>query len=367
MLSGILVSIAFLTVCGLSLAGLLLLAERRILRFGPCKIDINDGKQVLQVDGGNDLLSALAGNELFLPSACGGRGTCAYCKVRVTEGGGDAGPVETPYLSAEEIQRDVRLACQVRVRRDMRIQMPGHLFNIRRFSGRVAHKKPLTGDIVELRIELDDEQAIAFKAGQYIQLASRPYRGRDAVMRAYSISSPPSETRAVETVIRLVPDGICTTWVFDLLQQGDPVSFSGPYGDFRLSATDRPCLFIAGGSGMAPIWSMLRDMRESGNRRPVTYFFGALTRSDLFYLDQLRRLERDADWFRFVPALSNEPPDSPWRGERGLITDVIARHQPDARGHEAYLCGSPGMIDAAVRVLTAGGMPEDQVFYDKFA
>lgn len=367
MFSGILISVAFLIACGLALAGLLLLAERRILNFGPCAIDINDGQKVLRVQGGNNLLTVLAENNIFIPSACGGRGTCAYCKLAVLEGGGEPGPVESPYLSEDDHKQKIRLSCQVRLRNDMRIRIPKHLFDIQRFRGRVEHKRPLTHDIIELRIALEEPSGISFQAGQYLQLESEPYRGREAVMRAYSISSPPSQTQAVETVIRLVPDGICTTWVFDILKENDTVNFSGPYGEFHLSDTDRPCLFIAGGSGMAPIWSMLRDMREKGNRRPVTYFFGALTQADLFYVDELRRMETENDWFTFIPALSNEPPDSDWKGERGLITDVITRHVPDGSKHEAYLCGSPGMIDAAIRRLTDGGMPEDQIYYDKFA
>ncbi len=367
MLSGILISVVFLVASGLALAGLLLLAERRLLNFGPCTIDINDGKKVLQVNGGNNLLAALAENDIFIPSACGGRGTCAYCKLKVLDGGGTAGPIETPYLTQEEIKDQVRLSCQVRLRNDVRIRIPNHLFDIQRFRGRVEHKRSLTHDTVELRIALEKPSQIAFQAGQYIQLESEPYRGREAVMRAYSISSPPSQKHAVETVIRLVPDGICTTWVFDVLKENDPVTFSGPYGDFYLSDTDRPCLFIAGGSGMAPIISMLRDMREKDNCRRVVFFFGALTRSDLFYVDELRQLEKERQWFRFVPALSNEPPDSGWEGERGLITEVIARCLPDTAEYEAYLCGSPGMIDASVKVLTARGIAESRIFYDKFA
>ena len=367
MVTGILISVSFLILSGLALAGLLLIAERRILNFGICKIDINDGKKVLEVSGGNNLLAVLAENDIFIPSACGGRGTCAYCKVKIVEGGGTPGPIETPYLTPREIEDRIRLSCQVRLRNDLRIRIPDHLFSIQRFQGRVEKKRPLTHDILELRIKLTSPAEINFRAGQYIQLESAPYRGRESVMRAYSISSPPSRTHAVETVIRLVPDGICTTWVFEILKENDPLTFSGPYGDFYLSETDRPCLFVAGGSGMAPIRSMLLDMREKGNQRTVSYFFGALTQNDLFYTDELRELERETDWFRFIPALSNEPPDSGWDGERGLITDVIARHHPDTSAYEAYLCGSPGMIDAAVKILTEGGMPENQVFYDKFA
>ena len=126
-------------------------------------------------------------------------------------------------------------------------------------------------------------------------------------------------------------------------------------------------VFIAGGSGMAPIWSMLRDMKENGLERPTTYFFGALTQKDLFYVDEMKKLEAELPWFNFVPALSNEPEDSDWDGERGLITDVVAKYFPDASKCEGYLCGSPGMIDACVAVLTQGDMPESCIFYDKFA
>ncbi len=367
MLTGIIVSVLFLVGCGLVFSALLLLAERRILRYGPCAIEINDGKKTLEVDGGGTLLAALAENDIFIPSACGGRGTCAYCKVRVLEGGGTIGPVEAPYLSPAETKENVRLSCQVKVRGNMRIAIPESLFSIRRFRGHVEHKRPLTRDIVEVRIALDDPAEMPFVAGQYIQLESQPYRGRESVMRAYSVSSPPSDTRAVETVIRLVPDGICTTWVFEILREGDSVQFSGPYGEFRLSDSDRPCLFIAGGSGMAPIWSMLRDMKEKRSRRSAVYFFGALTQADLFYTEPLRQLEKELPDFRYVPALSREPPESDWSGERGMITDVLARRIPDMAEYEAYLCGSPGMIDAAIKVLQSGGIPPDRIFYDKFA
>ncbi len=367
MIGAILLSVLFLTLSGQVLAGLLLLAERRILNFGPCTIDINDGRKKLEAAGGGTLLAALAENDIFIPSACGGRGSCAYCKVQVTEGGGILGPIEEPYLTEEDLAQNIRLSCQVKLRGDIRVVIPESLFSIRRFRGQVERKRPLTHDIVELRIALRDPAEIEFRAGQYIQLESREYRGRPAVMRAYSISSSPSDKQAVETVVRLVPDGICTTWVFEELNEGDPVDFSGPYGDFMLTDSDRPCLFVAGGSGMAPIWSMLRDMREKGNRRPVTYFFGAVTQADLFYLEELRALERDEDWFTFVPCLSGEPSASDWIGERGRVTEVLERAVPDTAPYEAFLCGSPGMIDTVVKVLTARGADESRIFYDKFA
>ena len=186
-------------------------------------------------------------------------------------------------------------------------------------------------------------------------------------MRGYSISSLPSDNQHLELIIRRVPDGICTTWVFDHLKEGDEVFFSGPYGFFHLSDTQAPIICIAGGSGMAPIWSIVRDMKEKGIARPATYFFGALTQRDLFFMDEFKKLEQECPWFHFVPSLSKEPADSNWTGERGLITAVVARHFPDTSQHEAYLCGSPGMIDASIKTLVQNGMPEQNVFYDKFS
>ena len=368
MVLSIFTSVLFLSLLGLVLAGLLVLAEKRILNYGPCAIDINDGEKKLNVTGGSSLLSLLGENEIFIPSACGGRGSCAYCKVTVKEGGGSIGPVEEPYLTDEDRKKGVRLSCQVKVKNDIKIEIPKELFSVKRFRAAVEHKRQLTHDIVELRLALVDPRRLEFTAGQYIQLESEEYEGHDSVMRAYSVSSPPSDHEHIELIVRLVPNGICTTWVFEHLKERQEVTLSGPYGDFHLSDSDAPIIFIAGGSGMAPIWSILRDMIDKGiTNRKASYFFGALTQRDLFYVDELNQLAREHDWFEFVPALSNEPEDSDWQGERGLITDVVGRHFPDTTRHEAYLCGSPGMIDACLKVLGTGGMPDSNIFYDKFA
>lgn len=171
----------------------------------------------------------------------------------------------------------------------------------------------------------------------------------------------------MELEIRLVPNGICTTYVFNHLKVGDTVSINGPYGDFHLRDSERDIVFVAGGSGMAPIKSILHDMVERGIRRKATYFFGARTTRDLFLVEEMRELEGKLPGFEFVPALSNPTPEDKWEGERGLITEVLNRHYQSLDHHEAYLCGSPGMIDACVKVLKSKGLPEDLVFFDKFA
>jgi Na+-transporting NADH:ubiquinone oxidoreductase subunit F len=213
-----------------------------------------------------------------------------------------------------------------------------------------------------------DPPEIKFRAGQYIQFQTPEYElSSESVYRAYSCSSVPSRKDAVELEIRLVPNGICTTYVFQYMKEGEEVTINGPYGEFYLRDTNADIVFIAGGSGMAPIKSMLLDMAEKGIDRKATYFFGARTTQDLFLLDEMRELEKRLPRFKFVPALSAPSEKDDWTGESGLITEVLDRHLKDGNNLEAYLCGSPGMIDASVGVLTKKGLPEELIFYDKFA
>ena len=333
---------------------------------GDYAIELNRGARRLRVRGGRSLLASLAREGILVPSACGGRGACGYCKVQVTEGGGPLTPSELALLTEAERAAGVRLSCQVRVRSRLAVEVPQHLFSVQQFVGVVERLRALTPDIKELRIRLLRPEAIAFVPGQYVQLAVPAYGSHSRpVYRAYSISSPPSDKGHVELIIRLVPGGICTTWVFTLLKEGDTVRLNGPYGEFRLAEGDREMVWIAGGSGMAPFWSMARHMREHGIQRRCTCFFGAVKERDLFFLGEFRELERAMPNLRFVPALSGAEGDG-WAGEKGLITDVVARHIGDGSDKEGYLCGSSGMIDAAAKVLKAKGIPENRIFYDKF-
>lgn len=366
-LYSVILSVSFLSITGIILASLLVLAEKKILNFGPCKISINENEKEFTVQGGSSLLSSLADNNLFIPSACGGRGSCAYCKVTVDAGGGAITPVEEPYLSAQEKANNVRLSCQVKIRGDIAIKITKEIFSVKKYRALVVHKKNLTHDIVELRIQLIEPDTISFFSGQYVQLTSQEYKGKEAVIRAYSISSLPSDNKFIELIVRKVPTGICSVWVTDILREKQEIELSGPFGEFHLSGNDAPIIFIAGGSGMAPIWSMIRNMVETGSTRKAAYFFGALSQKDLFYTNELNEISRRNPWFSFIPALSSEPADSDWKGERGLITAVVAKYFPDTSSHEAYLCGSPGMINACITVLTNSGMPQGNIYFDKFA
>ena len=367
-MTGVLISAGLVGALSSVLASLLVVAERYLVNYGLCKIDINRGEREIEIEGGGDLLGALRGNQIFIPSACGGRGTCAFCKVQVIEGAGTLGPTEAPLLTEEEIATDIRISCQCKIRNDLQVVIPAELLFVREYLGRILYIRDLTYDMKEMRIELIEPETITFTPGQYIQLEAPPYgNNTESTFRAYSISSPPSDKGNIELIIRLTPGGICTTWIFEILSEGDEVSFAGPFGDFRLSDGDGEMVWIAGGSGMAPFWSILRYMQENQIARPCTYFFGAVSAKDLFFLDELREMEKQLEWFRFVPALSNADEKTKWNGETGLITDVLDRRLHNHGGVEGYLCGSPGMIDASIEVLRNKGISEDRIYFDKFA
>jgi Na+-transporting NADH:ubiquinone oxidoreductase subunit F len=356
------------TLCAIStvLAILMVIAESTIGNYGEVKVTIN-GEKVLEVQGGKSLLNTLKEGKVFIPSACGGRGSCGLCKCKVTAGAGDILPTELPWLSDAEKEDNVRLSCQLKVKQDMQLSIDPELLYVREFRATVAAITDLTHDIKQLTLTLEEPNHIDFKAGQFIQIEAPEYELTDEpVYRAYSLSTPPSQHNAIEIEVRLVPNGICTTYVHRHLKVGDTMTLNGPYGDFHLSDSDAPMICIAGGSGMAPIKSILSHMKEQNIERKAMYFFGARTKRDLFLLDEMKQLEKDLFDFTFVPALSEPEDTDHWDGETGLITDVVDRHTTDASKMEAYLCGSPFMIDACIAVLTKNGMPEAHIFYDKF-
>jgi Na+-transporting NADH:ubiquinone oxidoreductase subunit F len=358
---------SLVAVCAV-LALLLVVADRYLNDYGTCRITINGGEKVLEVPGGRPLLGLLTSQRIFIPSACGGSGSCGLCKLRVTSGGGPLLATEEPHLSAQEVGQGLRVACQIKVRGDIGIEVPKALFAVREYRAVVAQLVPLTHDIRLLRLELVDPETMDFVPGAYVQLQTPPYKGSpNSVYRAYSLAGDPQDKRHIDLIIRLVPKGICTTWVFNHLKVGDKVAFNGPHGDFRIHEGDAEMIFIAGGSGMAPFRSILMDMRRAGCPRRTRYFFGAISRRDMFCLEEMKESEQALPDFRFIPALSKPAPGDAWEGEVGLITEVVSRHCPDCSGREAYLCGSPGMIDACTKVLTANGMKADRILYDKFA
>ncbi|HHT44810.1 MAG TPA: 2Fe-2S iron-sulfur cluster binding domain-containing protein [Fastidiosipila sp.] len=365
----VLQTIGSVTGISLVLALIITLADKWLNDYGEVTVDINKGERKFKTEGGQMLLNALAAQKIFIPSACGGKATCGLCKVQVTDGAGPLLPTEAPYLTAKEQETHYRLSCQVKLKNDMAILIPEELFNIKEFIGTVEQLDNLTHDIKLLRIKLPEGETIKFKAGQFVQLYTKPYgKIKETVFRAYSIASPPSDNTHVDLIIRLVPGGIATGYVHEALKVGDEIRISGPYGDFFLRGDEgiNELVMIAGGSGLAPIRSLLYDIAEKGLDYRIRFYFGAVAKRDLYAEEEMAKLEAEYPNFKFVPALSSPAAEDEWDGDTGRITEVVDRYVENADGKEAYLCGSPGMLDACIKVLHSKGFKDDAIFYDKF-
>ncbi len=343
------------------------IAEKVLNNYGTCELDINNGKKMLSVQGGSSLLSTLAGEKIFLPSACGGKATCGLCKVQVLEGAGPLLPTEEPYLTPQERASNTRLSCQIKVKNSMKLVIPEELFNIREFVCTVESITDMTYDIKRLRMKLPEGETISFKAGQFMQFYTKPYgKVKEEVFRAYSISSKSSEHDYVELLIRLVPGGLCTTYVHTVLKEGDQVRLSGPYGDFYLRGDCEELIMIAGGSGLAPIRSLVYEVIEKGLPHKMRFFFGANKMKDLYYMDEFARIEKDYPQFRFIPCLAFPDEGDNWTGDTGFVTVALDNQVDTGDNKEAYLCGSPGMLDACIKILKTKGFTDETIFYDKF-
>lgn len=355
------------------LALIISIVDKVVNNYGIVKLTINKDRKVLNVKGGSPLLFSLAEEGIFIPSACGGKGTCGTCKVKVASDVGSHLPTEIPLLRQKEIDENIRLACQVKVKKDIQISIPEELFAIRQFKTKVTSTRDVTHDIKEVYLTLIEPDTISFKAGQYAQLVIPPYgKIRETNQRAYSMLSTPADSGQLGFLIRLVPGGIATTYVHTILKQGDDLDVIAPVGEFMLHDSNAIMLCIAGGSGMAPLHSIIYDMADKGKTdREVWYFFGAKNLKELFYVKRFRELEEKWPGFHFIPALSEPLPEDGWKGETGLITEVLDKYLKTMIGQtapkEGYLCGSPGMIDACIKVLTNNNIQEDAIYYDKFA
>ena len=329
-------------------------------------ISLNNGR-LIHAPAGRSLFAALRSNGILVPTACGGKGACGLCKVRVRGDSPPLQPAELSSLSGGELADNVRLSCQVKPVNDICVELSTDVLAAREFKATVESILNLTHDIKEVRLALLPPGAISFRPGQFIVLRIPPYASsRFAAFRPFSLASSPARPDRLELQIRRVRGGIGTTYVFDHLSPGASLSLTGPYGDFWLRKSGRDVIFIAGGSGMAPILSIIEDMADRGISRKAVFFFGARAREDLFHLDRIASLQKRLPELRFVPALSAPAAGDDWDGERGLITEVLERNVRSVADAEAYLCGSPAMINACVGLLQRKGLCESRIFYDKF-
>ena len=296
-------------------------------------------------------------------------GGCGMCKAQIVEGDVDNTEASSFALLDFEKQQGLSLLCCAYPESDVSIELwdydEADLLSgtiVQQFEAEVERIIPLTHDIRGIQLRLVTPDRIEFKAGQYVDLLVPG----TSETRSYSMANPPSQHGIVEIMVKLMPGGLFSTYVEQQLKPGERLSLQGPYGNFHLRGTRSETIFIAGGSGMAPILSLLRDMADRQDSRSVTYFYGARARRDLFQLDELRGFEQRLPHFRFVPALSEPQADDAWDGETGLITEVVKRLVANGKNHEAYMCGPTAMIDAAITTLQRLGVEEHAIFYDKF-
>lgn len=357
-----LVPIIVLSSVSLLLGILLILADKFLADYGECRILIN-GEKELTVRGGASIHSYLTANRIFIPSACGGKATCGLCKGRVVSGAGPLLPTEKPFMSREELENGTRLLCQVKVKKDVEIIIPEAYFLVKEFRSTVEAIVPLTHDTRLFRFRLEDPDEIKFKPGQFIQFRI-PGAGEE---RAYSIASSPNDSNIVELIVRLVPGGLCTTYMFNKLKVGAQVFLTGPYGDFYLhEETDDPIVCVGGGSGSAPIRSIITYLKEKNSPRKIISFYGGRTPKDIYFTGEYRELAKEMRDFTHIPAVSESADGDGWTGERGLITEVMERHLKDIPQYEAYMCGPQIMIDYASKVLCKCGMCPERIYFDKF-
>jgi Na+-transporting NADH:ubiquinone oxidoreductase subunit F len=391
----------------LFLVGILLFVESRLSVKGNLRVLINeDESKAVTTTSGKTLLNALVENQIYLPSACGGKGTCGTCKCKVLEGGGDILPTELSLVTRKERKEKIRLACQVKVKTDMAIRIPDEIFSIQKYEATVVSNENVATFIKELVLKLDPGNTIVFRAGAYMQIdipefeadfkdfavaerfkaAWKQYnllalkaKSDEPINRAYSLANPPIETDELRFTIRIatpppgrpdIPPGIGSSYTFNL-KPGDRVTISGPYGEFYAKATEREMCFIGGGAGMAPLRSHIRQqLLALETSRRITFWYGARSRGEIFYYEEFKELAERFPNFSFTIALSDPLPEDRWDGPIGFIHQVahdqyLSTH-PDPTEIEYYLCGPPPMVAAVEQMLYDLGVEPEMVAYDKF-
>ncbi|MCL4133312.1 UNVERIFIED_CONTAM: hypothetical protein GTU68_053566 [Idotea baltica] len=385
----------------------LLAARKRLVPQGQVEMIINgDTDNPRLISPGTTLLTALSQENIFLPSACGGGGTCAMCECHVDEGGGDVLPTEMNHLSRKEAAENKRLACQVKVREDMKVRVPEEVFGIKKWECEVISNYNVATFIKEFIVRLPEGETLDFEAGGYIQVDVPPTHPKyhdtpdkfqkdwdkfnlwplkmvndEEIFRAYSMSNHPAEGNIVSLTIRIatppwdrdknnwadVNPGICSSFVFSR-KPGDKVTISGPYGEFFIKETDAEMLYIGGGAGMAPMRSHLYHLFQTiKTGRKVTFFYGGRTKQELFYIEEFREIEKQFPNFTFAIALDNPLPEDGFKGyvHDVVIQEFLSKHD-EPEEIELYFCGPPMMNKSVIKMADDWGIPEENVAFDDF-
>lgn len=393
-----------------ALVALLLYARKKLVPEGNVTIKINQ-EHTLEQERGVTLLQALSNQKIFISSACGGGGTCGFCRGIVTEGGGEVLPTEQGHLTRKEQEEHYRLFCQVKVRSDMEIQIPEEVFGVRKWDCIVESNDNIATYIKELVVKMPEGEKLKFKSGSYIQIDVPPtvsnysdmeigeeYKAEweqnnlfslkaessEYITRAYSMANHPAEDDRIMLNVRVatppwdpkkktfknVNPGICSSYIFTL-KPGDKISMSGPYGEFFIKDTQNEMMFIGGGAGMAPMRSHIFDqfLTQKTNRK-ATFWYGGRSIRELFYIDEFEAIQKEFPNFTFDVALSAPLPEDNWTGKTGFIHQVIfdnyLKNHPNPEDIEYYICGPQVMSNAVISMLENLGVSREMIFFDDF-
>ena len=404
-MSEIFIASAVFTVVVIALVAVILFARARLVSEGAVSIEIN-GEKTIEVAAGGKLLQTLAGQGLFLSSACGGGGSCGQCKCKVFSGGGDLLPTEEAHINKRMARTGERLSCQVAVKQDMKIEISEEIFGVKKWECTVVSNDTVATFIKELTLALPAGERVNFRAGGYVQLEAPAhhirykdfdiapeYRGDwerfgffeheskvdEPVIRAYSMANYPDELGILKFNIRVatppprsqgIPPGKMSSWVFSL-KPGDKVTVYGPFGEFFAKDTRNEMVFVGGGAGMAPMRSHIFDqLKRLKTDRKITFWYGARSLREAFYVDELNQLAEENPNFTWHLALSEPQPEDNWTGYTGFIHNVL--YEQYLKSHKApedceyYMCGPPMMTQAVIKLLTDMGVERDSIFLDDF-
>ncbi len=401
----ILLGVILFTVIVIALVFIIIGAKNKLVASGDIEIVVNDEKTI-HVPAGSKLLTALADNELFIPSACGGGGTCGQCTVKVFSGGGEILPTELSHITKREAAEGERLSCQVAVKHDMKIEVEDSVFGVKKWECTVKSNHNVATFIKELVLDLPEGEDINYRAGGYIQIECPPHISKyedmdieeeyredwdkfnlwryvsdvkEPTLRAYSMASYPEE-KEIMLNVRIatpppgapdeVPPGIMSSYIFNL-KPGDKATISGPYGEFFAKDTDAEMIFVGGGAGMAPMRSHIFDqLRRLKSKRKMSFWYGARSKREMFYVEDFDMLAKENDNFEWHVALSDALPEDNWEGYTGFIHNVLfeeyIKNHPAPEDCEYYLCGPPIMNSSVINMLIENGVEPENIMLDDF-
>ena len=397
--------VVLFTLIVLALVTLIMFAKKKLVAAGNVNIEIN-GEKTISVPTGGKLLQTLAEAKLFVPSACGGGGTCAQCRVKVFEGGGSILPTEESHINKREAREGDRLSCQVAVKQDMKIQVPEHVFGVKKWRCKVRSNHNVATFIKELVLELPEGEHVNFRAGGYIQIECPPYelsykefdvepeyhpdwdrfkiwdvtsKVDEAVERAYSMANYPEEEGIIMLNVRIaspppgstgIPAGKMSSYIFNL-KPGDEVTISGPFGEFFARKTNKEMIFVGGGAGMAPMRSHIFDqLQRLHTDRKISFWYGARSKREMFYVEDFDGLAAENPNFEWHVALSDALPEDNWTGYTGFIHNVLyeeyLKNHPAPEDCEFYMCGPPIMNQSVINMLLELGVDREDIMLDDF-